>query len=129
MRFRLSSVTGLGPSGFAVDGEVEDYEVEIGSPVSLILGRRTPGVTTLYPLRRDAGTGVVRVSFYNKTPGHVKLQVQTVAGEVVSTVVNGSLAEGFQRLTVGNRPLSTGMYVVRLLTPDRTIVRRVLIGP
>lgn len=32
-RFRLSSAGGLGPGGFAADGEVEDYQVEIADPI------------------------------------------------------------------------------------------------
>lgn len=33
-RFRFSSQSGLGPTGAATDGEVEDYEVNIAAPVS-----------------------------------------------------------------------------------------------
>lgn len=33
-RFRFGSQTGLGPDGSATDGEVEDYEVNIASPVT-----------------------------------------------------------------------------------------------
>lgn len=33
-RFRFGSQTGLGPTGSATDGEVEDYEVNIASPVT-----------------------------------------------------------------------------------------------
>lgn len=33
-RFRFGSQTGLGPTGAATDGEVEDYEVNIASPVT-----------------------------------------------------------------------------------------------
>jgi beta propeller repeat protein len=44
-RFRLSSAGGLAPSGFAMDGEVEDYSVQLTDNVQLVGGKLLVGGT------------------------------------------------------------------------------------
>ena len=46
-RFRCSSQTGLGPAGEALDGEVEDYRVEMAPPMPPVVTASIVNTTTL----------------------------------------------------------------------------------
>lgn len=128
-RFRVSSA-GLGsPGGTVLNGEVEDYQVTIEQAVGANTRRATPTHTTLYPVRRDPATGQTTLAFYNRTPGSVKLALQTLAGETVAVLANRTLDSGFYTLEAGGIRLSSGTYLVRLVAPDRTITRRVVLAP
>lgn len=127
MRFRFSSDTGLTTTGCASDGEVEDYAIAVGSLVGLRMHPMAPAETTLYPFWRTPSTGAVHVSFYNRTAGPVKLLVLTLAGEVVNVVANDDLGQGLHHRSVSTGGMSGGSYLARLVTPDKTITRHVLL--
>jgi len=64
-RFRLSSTGGLLPTGMAIDGEVEDYQIVLGNPTS--------GITVMDP---DAGLSY--------TQNEVSMTIEPVSGNIIS---------------------------------------------
>ena len=70
MRFRVSSVGGLGPTGLAADGEVEDYRINLaGLPVNvvqLLPDPDLPGSTLMYVSGSQAADTIVVAPFNGK---------------------------------------------------------------
>jgi hypothetical protein len=85
-RFRLSSAGGLGPTGLAADGEVEDYGVTNVSPagtIQVIPNPENPGQNML-SITGTANADTITVNQL-RTP---KLQVQVVFNGHVSSPIN-----------------------------------------
>ncbi|MFO0905951.1 MAG: calcium-binding protein [Pirellulales bacterium] len=75
-RFRISSAGGLGPQGLALDGEVEDYRVQVGALVggtaSLVDDPLNPGGKVLLVVG-TAGADSVAIQYVVANPPQVKV--------------------------------------------------------
>ena len=74
-RFRLSSMGGLLPTGMAMDGEVEDYQVVIGNPIA--------GITVMDP---DAGLSY--------TQNEISMTIEQASGNIISAYNDTPYAGG-----------------------------------
>jgi uncharacterized repeat protein (TIGR01451 family) len=111
-RFRLSTQTGLAPTGAAPDGEVEDYQVALGAAETRLTITKTdgqtsyvPGATIAYTIRvTNAGpANASGISIADNVPA-------SIAGLSVSCVTTGSASCG-TNATAGNNVSFTGASV------------------
>ncbi|MEO1385744.1 MAG: GEVED domain-containing protein [Cyanobacteria bacterium J06634_6] len=61
VRFRLGSTEGLGPTGGAIDGEVEDYAFAIASDPSVLLTKRITAINRNLPDEQTFDTSYINV--------------------------------------------------------------------
>jgi hypothetical protein len=122
-RFRFSRQAGLGPTGPAINGEVEDYAVRIYTPTGnepatpkrVQLNQNVPNpfnprTTISYELPREMG---------------VKLLIYDLRGEVVKVLVNERVDQGVHETPWDGRddqgrPVASGIYVVQLQAEEAT---------
>jgi len=78
------------------------------------------------PCTRDA-----QIQFAVARPGRVRIVIADVAGRAVATLVDGTYKPGPYTAawdgTAARGPVAPGLYFVRLTTPDRASVRRLVI--
>lgn len=123
-----------------LDGsEVETIHTVYGGPIvdiSLYSPRPTgvsalsiPSATLLHPNSPNPFNGSTRISYALSESGPVSLMIYNSLGQRVRTVANQAHSTGYyQALWDGRddfgRPLSSGVYLYRLVSPDETITRR-----
>ncbi|MEM6795963.1 MAG: GEVED domain-containing protein, partial [Acidobacteriota bacterium] len=87
-RFRLSTAGGLTPTGLAMDGEVEDYAVEIGTPDPVLgLGKRVLEIEQL-----GLGEWLVRFELTVENLGNVPISDVQIESDLADAFAD---AEGF----------------------------------
>lgn len=64
-----------------------------------------------------------RITFELNNPQHVTLNVYDIQGQKIATLVDGQRSVGQHHVTFNAEDLSSGMYLYRLETPQRTITR------
>ncbi len=57
----------------------------------------------------------------------VRLEVYTVSGQLVTTLINSVKSAGSHQLTFDGSGLSSGVYVYRLITPGKEITRKMML--
>ncbi|TVS20292.1 MAG: hypothetical protein EA424_04710, partial [Planctomycetaceae bacterium] len=118
-RFRLSSQGGLSPTGLAVDGEVEDYLLQI-------YGNNPPVVTVPLAVEvlEDVATTIEGISVFDKDAGAspIEVTISVLSGtlSVDSWVDGGVSSPGIQYLA-GNRGV--------VLTGSQTQINTTLAAP
>ena len=84
-RFRISSVGGLAPSGYAPDGEVEDYAIELLKPApgsaGIVSDPLFPGQSMLL-IQGTAGTDAIVIQPYALIPGYVQVVYPTIGSPI-----------------------------------------------
>ncbi len=60
-------------------------------------------------------------------PGNVRLELYDVSGRLVSILTNGYRSAGAQRLTLDGRALASGVYLARLIMPQRQYTLKLLL--
>jgi len=68
-----------------------------------------------------------RISFTLPTATNVNLRVYDVAGNVVATLVDDSRGPGYYTINWNTDAVASGVYFVRMLTPEFNATRKVLI--
>src|SRR5207249_2194390 len=75
----------------------------------------------------NPSAGATQIQFAVARAGHVRLLVADVAGRVLATLLDGNPKPGRYSVSwdgkVGQRPVPSGVFFLRLMTPDRTVVR------
>jgi uncharacterized repeat protein (TIGR01451 family) len=108
-RFRLSTQTGLAPTGAAADGEVEDYQVALGAAETRLTITKTDGQASYVPGAAIAYT----VTVTNAGPANASGIAVTdnvpasITGVMVNCVAAGSASCG-TNATAGNNVSFTG---------------------
>ncbi len=64
------------------------------------------------------------VTFMMPESSHVTVQVFNVVGQRVAELVNGQLSGGVHKLSFDASSLSSGMYLIRMNTPDHVFTRK-----
>jgi len=62
--------------------------------------------------------GITKLSYAVKKAGHVKISVYDINGRLVSNVINTTTPAGIYSLNLNNQNLASGIYFVRVETPD-----------
>jgi hypothetical protein len=127
VRFRITSQTGVGPTGMALDGEVEDYALTVGALASGGDGSSGGGTGTNDDTEGDKPSefrlGQNYPNPFNPTTvipfelaqtGSVKLAVFDVTGRQVAVLVNTSMGAGRHTVTFNAAGIPSGVYIVRL---------------
>jgi hypothetical protein len=129
VRFRLTSQAGVGPTGMATDGEVEDYALTVGALASGDDDSSGDGGTNTSD--RDGSGGLPTefrlgqnypnpfnpttvIPFELASAGDVSLAVYDVTGRQVATLKNGYMSAGRHMVTFNAAGIPSGVYIVRL---------------
>jgi hypothetical protein len=120
LRFRFSTMPDVWAKGFAPDGEVEDYEVEI-SPRTGVWERHSesrPEQFRLYPNYPNPFNPSTTIRFNIPKSEHVRLSLHNLLGQEIAVLVNERCAEGIHEvkwngLDARNLPAPTGVYLYR----------------
>jgi hypothetical protein len=125
-RVRAGNADGWGPFSQVRWFHVGPLSVELdeghGLPTSFALDQN-------YPNPFNPSTVI---HFALPKASHVKLDVYSVLGECVATLVDEALEAGFHRVEFGahdgyGRPLPSGMYLYRLVAPGYSAVRKMML--
>lgn len=89
-RLRISTAGGLGPTGEAMDGEVEDYLTDDASPV-IVVGPDTQQKPTVKVFDATSGNEIARFrAFGKKFLGGVRVALGDVTGDNVQDIICGA---------------------------------------
>jgi hypothetical protein len=69
----------------------------------------------------------VLLRFNLKNPGYVRIKVFDIAGREISQIAGGLLNAGIHERNWNSKGLSSGVYIIRLETPDNILAKRVAI--
>jgi hypothetical protein len=89
----------------------------------VIVSAATPAVTLLYQNFPNPFNPVTTIRYQLSRPGHVKLRVYSVAGQLIGTLVDESQQPGYFQISWNGRNtegrlIASGVYFYRLETPD-----------
>lgn len=107
--FEGLDITSLVTIGLGVDN---DYTI----PVDFALSQNYP----------NPFNPVTIINFSVPTKGHVRLDVYSLTGQQVATLLNGQLLPGNHKIVFNASDLSSGVYFYKLKTNDRTITKKML---
>jgi len=124
VRFRLSSQSGVGPTGMALNGEVEDYALTVGALASGGGGTATnddaageqPAEFSLAQNFPNPFNPTTQISFTLARSTTVRLEVFNSLGQPVSVIADGQLPAGLHTYAFDGAALSSGVYLYRLTT-------------
>ncbi|MFA7330305.1 MAG: T9SS type A sorting domain-containing protein [Candidatus Delongbacteria bacterium] len=68
-----------------------------------------------------------RISYRVPTTGHVTIEIFNLAGELVQTLVNKSLAAGEHHIVFDGSSSASGIYIAHLTTDQNSIVNKMLL--
>jgi PKD repeat protein len=119
VRFRFGSEMGLGPSGPARDGEVEDYEIPIGSSALNDRSSKLPAVSRLFQNYPNPFNPSTRIEFDLSRPERVTLTIFSPSGKQVATLCDGPYNAGHHAVAWDGRdmsgnPVANGVYICRI---------------
>ncbi len=123
-RVRAGNTEGWGPFS-----QTRHFHV---GPVVVVAERGLPSSFALdqnYPNPFNPSTWI---HFALPKQSHVRLEVYNILGELVATIVDEGMEAGFHRVEFGardnhGRPLAAGMYIYRLVTPEFTLARKMIL--
>jgi len=87
------------------------------TPDNLVLGQNFP----------NPFNPVTRIEFGLPAPGHVRLDVYNVKGELVASLANGTYGMGFHTVEWNAAGMSSGIYFYRLMTPVETLTKKMIL--
>ena len=73
------------------------------------------------------GSPSTTISFGLPQQQFVKVEIYNVVGQKVATLADGTLPAGIHRLKWNGSNFPSGMYFYRVVTPNKTVVRRMLL--
>jgi hypothetical protein len=117
--FALGTIDARSPANAAValEGEV---------------GRAIPRVTSLHPNAPNPFNPRTRIAFDLAVGGEVAVEIYGVDGRLVRTLVREHHEPGYYTLDWNGtddhgRRLASGVYMLRLVTPEKTQVRKMML--
>lgn len=108
-RFRVSTAGGLGPTGLAIDGEVEDYKVSITPPVEYTT--KLFNATTGVELLKDSTGAYVALA-------GTTIQARVYVNDLRSVGAAGGVFSAFADLTRDNAGITWGSLVISANFPS-----------
>jgi hypothetical protein len=145
VRFRLASAAGVGPTGLALDGEVEDYSITVGALASGGDGSSggdgdgdgggtntsdendTNGLPSDFHLGQNYPNPFnpsTVIPFELAQSGAVRLAVYDVTGRQVALLVNTSMGAGRHSITFNAAGIPSGVYIVRMEAGGRIMTNK-----
>ncbi|MCB2212341.1 alkaline phosphatase family protein [bacterium] len=125
--FAVTACEILGVDPAYAGGEVMDeifVQNTTGEPVASPLPDQS-SLVNVYPNPFNAST---RISVTLKQPGHLRLDVFNLNGELITTISDGSVSAGDQAFTFSAVELTSGLYFVRATVPGQlNEVRKVML--
>ena len=118
---------------YRILGVEENGEVEAFGPYEITLQSLVPAHLTLHPARPNPFNPNTKLSFDLPRTGAVFVRVYAVNGRLVRTLVAGEqLQAGTQEITWNGRdneqrPVASGIYIVRLDAQGRTATQRAVL--
>ncbi len=67
------------------------------------------------------------ISFYNRIAGDVKLSVYNTKGEIVATLIDEKMNEGYRKVDFNASKLNSGVYYYTLRTPEKTLTKKMVL--
>jgi hypothetical protein len=86
---------------------------------------------SMAPVFPNPSRGMTRIAWAVPIQSHVRITVHDVQGRLVASLADGEYSPGRYQVTWNNQRaggVSPGMYFVRLQSPERTFVRRVVLA-
>jgi hypothetical protein len=122
VRFRFSTLPEVWVKGFAPNGEVEDYQVDIQKSSTGMDGKKTgvqPGEFKLYPNYPNPFNPSTTIRFELPKAGRVRLAIYNLMGQEIAVLVDDKRQEGMHEvrwngLDARHLPVPTGLYLYRL---------------
>jgi protocatechuate 3,4-dioxygenase beta subunit len=133
VRVRLTSQAGVGPTGLALDGEVEDYMLTIdaslasgggGLPTSDDGDAGLPTSFALHQNYPNPFNPTTVIPYDLAAPGNVRLTVYDVTGRPVASLLNAFQNAGRHQIAFNAAGLPSGVYMVRLEAGGQLMVRK-----
>jgi hypothetical protein len=135
LRFRVQSGQSPVFDGFRIDNlKVLTFD-PAAQPAPVAVGDGpAPSAVELAPPSPNPAHGLTRLDFSVPRATHVRLEVLDLQGRRVRSLVDrplaaGRYAFGWDLTTAGGRSAAAGVYLVRLVTPQRTVLRRLVVLP
>jgi protocatechuate 3,4-dioxygenase beta subunit len=133
MRVRLSTQSGVGAIGLALDGEVEDYKVVVdaakaggggGLPTSDDGDETVPTSFALHQNYPNPFNPSTVIPYDLASTGRVRITVYDVTGRPVATLLDAQQNGGRHQLAFNAVGLPSGVYMVRLEAGGQVMVRK-----
>lgn len=128
-------VVGLGDAAVGVSAidarDGENASVDVTLDLEAIANAAPPAATRLLPAMPNPFRASTAIGFDIAGGGETTLSIFSVDGRLVRTLVDAALPPGAYRLAwdgrdESGRTVSSGIYLLRLVTPDLTSARRVV---
>ncbi|MGQ9701763.1 MAG: T9SS type A sorting domain-containing protein, partial [bacterium] len=71
-------------------------------------------------LAPNPSNGLVRLSYVTKQPGKVSISLYDATGRLINNLLNETKPAGNYTLNLNNQELPSGIYFIRVETPDGT---------
>ena len=122
MRFRFSTLLDVWVKGFAPDGEIEDYQVDIQQASTAVDDRKAgaePSEFKLYPNYPNPFNPSTTIRFDLPQAAHVRLSVYNLMGQEIAVLAEGQRREGMHEVRwdaqdFRHMPVPSGVYLYRL---------------
>jgi hypothetical protein len=135
-RFRFSTWPGVWYRGFAVDGEVEDYQVAIGSTGVIEASGGIPLKYALYPNTPNPFNPRTSIGFdipaANGQQVSVRIDIYNLQGQRIRTLIHEERSPGHYQvqwngLDDAGNPVSTGIYLLRMKSGEFNQTNKLLL--
>ncbi|NQT24947.1 choice-of-anchor D domain-containing protein [candidate division KSB1 bacterium] len=129
-RVRLSTQPGLWFHGFAIDGEVEDYLLNIDINSTVQATSKIPKEYRLYQPYPNPFNPTITINYEIPKDNHVSIFIYNTLGERVRTLVDGrrkagSYTDKWDGRNEQGSKVSSGIYMLRLQTDDFHAVEKI----
>ncbi|MBN1543114.1 T9SS type A sorting domain-containing protein, partial [candidate division KSB1 bacterium] len=132
-RFRISVDSGIGYTGVAAFGNVEDYRISIGTSVSVPPGEpdrpNTFALEQNYPNPFNPDT---RIIYHLPQPSRVYLAVYNLQGQRIRVLVDGEQSAGIRQVVwdgceESGQNVGSGVYFYRLQAGEYTAMKKMVL--
>ncbi len=101
-------------------GEAEDYVINIGAPLSVT----DPNYSLNLSVLPNPTSGIITVGVNNTATSNINIQVMNIEGEKVYNEQIQSVS-GNVRKSIDLSSFAKGIYLVRIITNQETIIRKI----
>jgi hypothetical protein len=133
-RFRFSTVPGLPYMGIAIDGEVEDYYVDLTETGVQIPepDKTVPETFCLYQNFPNPFNPVTEIGFTLPENCEIELTIYNTSGQLIQTVVSGPYIAGEHNIIWNGRDqdgvtVASGLYIYVLRAGDMILKNKMLL--
>ena len=93
----------------------------------IMMQRETPETMTLGQNYPNPFNPITQIEFGMPAPGHVRLDVYNVKGELVSTLASGTYGAGFHTVEWNAAGMASGIYFYRLMTRTEVMTKKMIL--